>query len=211
MLAFVDTLELWVKLAIALFSLFTASGLAAWIVSSLKKALAKSQRDLIDKATTAGIQAVIQQCLEARCERENPKTWLTLDVHFPNGFCLLVPLFRDGELVAHNITMRVARHSKESTALDLQCNGFGHLPPHYHASTCETIEVREGIVTHVETGTIYRPGQTWVIPAGEMHSAIFQDAWCIVTHRPSLPNGVERPANLSAMPDVFPAEPALTP
>lgn len=205
MLAFVDLTDLWLKLAIAVLSLLTTSGLAAWIVAAIKKAVATSQRDVIHEATTAAIQEAIRQNLEARCEREDPKNYLTLDVHFPSGFCLLVPLFRGGELVGQNISMRVARHGPGSTALDLQCHGFGHLPPHYHASTCETIEVREGVVTHLETGTIYRPGQTWVVPAGEMHSATFQDAWCIITHRPALPNGIERPANLSAMPSVFPA------
>lgn len=211
MLAFIDMTELWVKLFIALLSLLTTSGLAAWMVSAMKKALAKSQENLIEAATTAGIQAVIKRNLESRCEDENPANYLTLDVHFSNGFCLLVPMFRGGALVAENITMRVVRHGAGCTALDLQCHGFGHLPPHFHASTCETIEVREGVVTHLETGTIYRAGATWVIPAGEVHSATFQNAWCIVTHRPALPSGAQRPANLSAMPDVFPAEPALTP
>lgn len=204
-LAFIDTAELWIKLAIAILSLLGTSGLAAWIVAALKKALVKNQRELIVEATTAGIQAAIKRNLEARCEEEDPGKVLTLDVHFANGYVLLVPIFKGAALVAENIVMRVARQERDFTALDLQAIGFGHLPPHFHASTCETIEIRSGTMTHLETGRIYRPGETAVFAAGEMHSATFESGtWCIVTHRPSLPTAKDRPANLSAMPDVFP-------
>lgn len=205
MIAFIDKTELWLKLVIALASLAGTSGLAAWIVSALKRSFAQNTREIIAEATTAGIQAAIKRNLEARYEEEDPAKTLTLDVHFPNGYVLLVPLFQGAALVAENLVMRVAMQNKEFTALDLKAIGFGHLPPHFHATTCETIEIRTGSMTHLETGNIYRPGQTAVFAPGEMHSATFEPGtWCIVTHRPSLPSAKDRPANLSAMPDVFP-------
>lgn len=206
LVAIIEHIDPWVKFITAAISLVvTLSGAIGAFVLWLRKWGKRTRQEIVQAATTAGIQAAVKQHLEALAEKEDPNNYFTLDVHFDGGLCLAVPMFKgSGALVAENMVMRVARHGKDYTALDLQCHGFGHLPKHHHASTCETIEVKEGIVTHLETGRIYRAGETWVIPAGEVHSATFQDCWCIVTHRPALPTAHERPMNLDAMERVFP-------
>ena len=207
----IDNIDPWIKFITAVISfVVTAGGAISLFVGWFRRWAAKTRMEILDAATTAGIQAAIKQHLEAKIQKEDPDTYFTLDVHFGDNLWMAVPMFKGaGALVAENIIMRVARHTPEYTALDLQCHGFGHLPKHYHANTCETIEVMEGVVQHLETGTMYRAGDTWTIEPGETHSATFQDAWCIVTHRPCLPTGAERPANLTSMSDVFPLHKAF--
>lgn len=197
--------EAWIKLACALVTLATTTGLLAWFRYWIGKFTHRAEERLLDAATTAGIQAAIRQQLEDRAAAEDPAKWFTLLIRFSGCHQMRVPLFRSGPAYyAQNISMRVIDHTAEETVMELSCPGFGHLPPHDHGDYCETVEVRRGTVTHIESGRIYRKGDTWAIPPGQTHSAAFQDAFCLVTHRPALPTGLIAPLDLAAMPAVFP-------
>ncbi len=204
--AFIEHIDPWVKFITAVISfVVTAGGAISLFVGWFRRWAARTRMEILDAATTAGIQAAIKQHLEGLAEKEDPSNYFTLDVHFEGGLMMAVPMFKGaGALVAENIIMRVARHGKDYTALDFQCHGFGHVPKHYHANTCETIQVMEGVVTDLLTGTIYRHGDTWTVPPGEIHAATFDNCWCIITHHPCLPTAKERPLDLDAMDQVFP-------
>lgn len=159
----------------------------------------------ITQATSAQIQCFIAEQLSEAAAAADPASFYTLDVNLENGLTMAVPMFPFREMiVSENIRMAVIHHSGESTTLLLRCPGVGHLQRHFHASTCETIEVRSGHVTHIETGRRYGPGETWIIPQGEIHSALFENCCLLIVHKPPLPTAAQVPVNLAAMRAVFP-------
>jgi quercetin dioxygenase-like cupin family protein len=104
--------------------------------------------------------------------------------------------------VYENILITGISHSHCETIAGLVCNGHGIMGMHSHEES-EEIRVESGLITCMVTGRHYRPGDTWSIPAGEMHGAYFLDTVAILKYHPPLPNGVERPVNLDAMGDIF--------
>lgn len=173
---------------------------ATW---TFRRLVRKNEKDLVD-ATTASVQRLIKDRMLASIEDLDARTYYTLDVNFANGLSMTVPMIPRHPLhVLENITIEVIDHSADNTLLFLKCEGFGHIGPHDHGYTCETIEVRSGVITHLETGRQYRTGDVWVIPAGEVHSATFQDCTAFIVHRPSLPTAKERPVDLEQMGAIF--------
>jgi len=168
------------------------------------KAIRSAKREIIE-ATSACMQRIIAASLKREAQRHQPHEFYTLDVEFEQGHRMAVPMFPGIRmLVSENIEMAVLDHTKEQTELGLWCDGYGTLPKHRHSENCERIVIERGTVTHLESGTVYRAGETWVIKPGEWHSAFFHDCYCRVIHRPPLLTAAVRPVNLDAMPAVFP-------
>lgn len=166
--------------------------------------LRKIKKECVE-ATTAHMQALIARNLMDQAARHDPDDFFTLQVAFDSGLTLAVPMFPFTEvLVSENIRMAVLCHDRETTTVQLRCVGFGHLPRHSHADTCETVEIRSGVVTHLETGRQYRAGEVWVVPPGEMHSATFHDAVVLLTYKPPLPTAARQPVDLQNMRRIFP-------
>lgn len=180
------------------------AGLAAFLSISLPvlRWLHKAKKDL-HEATSETMRQIIQERWKEAIEQADPDSYWTLDVLFggddPNtGIHVRIPMFPYKRLtVSENIQMAVVAHSKDGTVASLHCDGFGHIPIHCHPTTCETIEVRAGTITHIETGRVYRAGETWFIPEGEMYSAIFQDTFAILTYRPPLKTAKDSPPEFS--------------
>jgi hypothetical protein len=182
-----------------------AAAIPIWAVTLwlFNRFFKQKEKELTD-ATTASVQRLIRDRMLSTIEDLDPQQFYTLDVNFRDGMSMTVPMIPRKPLhVLENITLEVIDHNSEVTLLFLRCDGFGHIGPHHHAFTCETLEIRSGIVTHLETGKQYRTGDVWVIPAGEVHSATFQDCTAFVTHRPSLPTAKERPVDLEQMGAIF--------
>lgn len=162
--------------------------------------------DVIE-ATTGCMQRIIKASLLREASKRDPGEYYTLDIEFEGGHRMAVPMFLGVRvLVSENIEMAVNDHTREQTELGLWCEGFGALKKHRHGENCERILVERGTVTCVETGVVYRAGETWVIEPGQWHSAVFQDCYCRVIHRPPLPTATVRPVNLDAMGSVFPED-----
>lgn len=164
----------------------------------------RQTKEIVD-ATTASMQRWCQEKMLDVVSNLNPESYYTLDLHFANGLSISAPMVPDVPLfVSENIQIKVISHTKDETMMLLSCKGFGTFLPHFHADTCETIEIREGHMTSRETGTIYRKGDTWAIPANEMHSAIMEDCVAVITHRPPLPTARQRPVDLDNVNLIFP-------
>jgi quercetin dioxygenase-like cupin family protein len=176
------------------------TGLTAFLSIALPvlRWLYKAKKDL-HEATSETMRQIIQEKWKEAIEQADPACYWTLDVLFggddPNtGIHMRIPMFPYKRLtVSENIQMAVVAHGKDGTVASLHCDGFGHIPIHCHPTTCETIEVRSGTITHIETGRVYRAGDIWFIPEGEMHSAIFQDTFAILTYRPPLKTAKDSP------------------
>jgi quercetin dioxygenase-like cupin family protein len=163
-----------------------------------------SKRGAIE-ATSHYMQQMIADQLLRESERHSPYDYHTLDIEFPNGHRMAVPMFHGVKvLVSENIQMAVQDHSTDLTEMGLWCDGYGTFPTHRHSDNCETIYIERGTVTHLESGMIYRAGDVWRVEPGEWHSATFNNCYCRIIHRPPLLSAAVRPINLEAMEKVFP-------
>lgn len=179
----------------------TVGGTAlVWVWKWIKGA----KKELIE-ATSHCMQRIIRQSLEREAAKRDPNEFYTLDIEFEGGHKMAVPMFPGCRMiVSENIEMAVQDHNKDRTELGLWCNGMGTLIRHKHADNCETIHIERGHVLHVEESRTYGPGETWVIEPGQWHSAVFQNCYCRVIHRPPLTAASVRPVDLEAMDKVFP-------
>lgn len=161
-------------------------------------AMIKTRKQM--EVTTATMQRLMASKMKDRAASLSPDRYFTLDLKFKTGQQLKVPMFIGEPVeVAENITIAVSAHTKERTIATLQCHGIGVIPSHRHEPNMEILEVKEGTVTHLETGRIYTAGESWEIAAGEFHSAMFHDAVVIITYRPPLHTAKEQPMNLDAI------------
>jgi|TARA_R110002110_G_scaffold5141_2_gene26440 quercetin dioxygenase-like cupin family protein len=149
------------------------------------------------------IDGLIASHLESQLANRDPSRYYTLDITFKNGTTLVVPMIPLVEVTfAKNLHAFVADHNEQETTIQIRSTGFAALPPHSHAHSCETIEIRRGSVTHLETGHVYIAGDIWSIGIGEVHSAVFSGNFLgLITHRPKLPTAKTRPVDLAGLRD----------
>lgn len=190
-----------VSLAAIVSILATLSTLSLWVSARL----CRKNKDEIISATTGAIQKFIAGQLEAMVSHRDPKTYYTLELLFPGGESLRVPMIPGCPVtVLENISVGITSHGKTETIGTLVCKGFGHIPTHAHAHHHESVTVISGQVTDLNTGRIFREGDTWEIPPGEFHSATFHDCVLILRYHPPLFTANDRPVDLAAMDKVFP-------
>lgn len=181
--------------------LATLWAIAIWIAAKI----CRNRTDEIISATTGAIQKFISGQMDALVSNRDPKSYYTLDLQFPSGESLRVPMIPGVPVMAlENISICVTAHCKKETIATLVCRGFGHIPTHAHAHHHETVKVISGVVTDLDTGRIYREGETWEIEPGTFHAATFQNCVLILRYHPPLSTAHERPVDLAAMDKVFP-------
>ena len=175
--------------------------IAIWIAARV----CRKRTEEIIAATTGAIQKFIASQMDGLIANRDPKSYYTLDLLFPGGESLRVPMIPGVPVMAlENVGITVTSHNVRETIATLVCKGFGHIPSHAHAHHHETVRVISGTMTCLETGTIYREGDVWEIIPGEFHSATFQDCVLVLRYHPPLFSAHDRPVDLSAMAKVFP-------
>ena len=181
-------------LLVGVSALLTAVGGVGVMI--LKRSIAKTGRDV-----EVRIDDLVANHLEGQLIDRELDSYYTLDISFENGVEIIVPMIPLAEItVAKNLHLFVSDHNGDETTIQLRSTGFASLPPHHHSNSIETIEVRRGTVTHLETGHIYRHGDMWEVAINEVHSAVFSDNFlAFIVHRPALPTAKQRPVNLEAL------------
>lgn len=175
--------------------------IAIWIAARV----CRKRTEEVIAATTGAIQKFIANQMDGLIAHRDPKSYYTLDLLFPGGESLRVPMIPGVSIMAlENIGVTVTSHNTRETIATLVCKGFGHIPPHAHAHHHETVRVISGTMTCLATGTVYREGDVWEIPPNEFHSATFQDCVLILRYHPPLFSAFDRPVDLTAMSKVFP-------
>lgn len=169
------------------------------------KRICKQSETKIIAATTEQIQKFIASQMTDLVSNRDPKSYYTLDLEFPTGESLKVPMIPGLPVqVLENILVTVTSHTQKETIATLVCRGFGHIPPHCHPAHDETVTVIAGTVTCMDSGRIYRQGEEWYIEKGKMHGAHFHDCVLVIKYHPPLLTAHERPVSLTAMGVVFP-------
>ena len=189
----------------------TGLGAATLVLSVVKVWMARNERhalarfNSLENTTSSAMQKLIAAGHLAVVKELDPKSYFTLELEFPGGPKMRVPMVQGRPLgMLENITVEVTHVTSERTTATLVCNGFGHVDMHCHPTHHERIRVDAGTMTCLLTGRIFREGDVWDVPAGEMHGAHFQDAVLILHYTPPLPRASEHPVNVDAMQSLFP-------
>lgn len=179
----------------------TLWGVGQWL--SVKRH--KKQTETLVAATTGAVQAFIARQMLQFIDGRDPNSYYTLELLFPCGETLRTPMIPGVPItVLENIAVTVTAHSKSETIATLVCKGFGHIGMHAHPNHHESIRVETGTITCMATGRIYREGEVWEVPPGEMHGAHFADCVLIIRYHPPLPTAAQHPVSLEPMPRVYP-------
>jgi hypothetical protein len=180
--------------------LATLWAIAIWIAARV----CRKRADEIIAATTGAIQKFIASQMDGLIANRDPKSYYTLDLQFPGGESLQVPMISGVPVQAlENISITVTSHCTRETIATLVCKGFGHIPSHAHKHHHESVTVISGVVTDLVSGRIYREGEKWEIEPGQFHAATFQNCVLILRYTPPLLTAHARPVDLAAMDKVF--------
>lgn len=175
------------------------------ITMFIQSRIAKRQTGEIVAATTAAMQAFIARQLMQCIDGRDPNSFYTLEMAFPGGESMRVPMIPGLPLqVLENIKVTVTSHTKSETIATLVCEGFGNVGMHSHPTHHESIQVVSGTMTCMTTNKIYRQGDIWEVPPGEMHGAFFANCVLVIRYHPPLPTAANAPVNLDAMKVLFP-------
>ena len=164
--------------------------------------------------------SIIKQMLTARrarmleqCQKRDRKTFMAMSYCIENAgikTMIHLPLFFD-EITEpiDGLKMHCISHTKDATLYEINTLDWPMevlLDLHSHDRT-EKVKVISGRMVDLKHGRVYGPGEEWILPAGEPHTATFHRALCIGTMIPALPTAEEQPIDLGAMLHVY--DPAL--
>jgi quercetin dioxygenase-like cupin family protein len=160
-------------------------GVAKWLDSRN----AKRQRVVLHAVETT-LQAMLHKLTKSMAEaaEEDPKSCLTLDFATPDGVRLRVPIprYRKIEIWDGVWLSQRMQQGTDCSVLVLECPSISPLPDHLHWESLETATVLAGTMTDLSTGRVYHAGETWTIPAGEIHSSSFHHAVVELRIKPPL-------------------------
>lgn len=154
-----------------------------------------------------------KQRIEEDFAHDDKGEYVTLDYRMTGAdgetICLRIPLSNQrATQCLMGLRLWLLTHNKLETVYSINTMGF-HAPVrlhwHWHDER-KTIKVVMGTMVDVQTGRRYGPGESWVLEPGVIHTADFDNAYCVATLRPPLPFASEKPIHLEGMTEVYDAE-----
>lgn len=140
--------------------------------------------------------------MEDAAKRAGSKRTRVIDIEFLDRTASLhVPLIRDEWLtVLPGVEIMGDEYRPDCTTYFLRVAQIAQIRQHRHRGS-ESVRVISGKMTDLDTGTIYRAGEVWTIPAGQPHSVQFHaplggHGMVLITTRPALPSTTEQPLKL---------------
>ena len=155
-------------------------------------------------------RADVLQAIGANMERQfaniEKSTYVTLDYRMDGDTtCIRIPLHM-GQITEclQGMRLQLIDHSPSETIYSVST--LGHHAPirlhwHYH-DEMETVTVVIGTVQDVQTGRIYRVGESWSISPGVRHIADI-DGYAVCTVRPPLPFASQHPICVQGISSVY--------
>lgn len=146
-------------------------GILKWMIDRAEKRITKQQAENLD----SWYFEQLKQMLQAAADKAGAAKTRVIDIHFVHPeITLRIPLIRDLWLtVLPGCDIMGDTFAADKTTYFLRCDNTALIRPHRHSGS-EVVTVIHGIMTDLQTGTVYRPGETWRIPAGEVHSVHFE-------------------------------------
>lgn len=117
----------------------------------------------------------IREVMVSRAERAGPHKTRVIDIKFLNPEALIrLPVIIDQWLtVLPGCEIMGDQFAKDKTTYFLRCDNTARIRRHTHDGA-ESVLVVKGSMRDLATGELYREGQTWDIPAGTVHSVVFE-------------------------------------
>jgi hypothetical protein len=133
-----------------------------------------------------------------------PEQTYSFDVISPTGEKFCFPLFHMVWVeYVPGLQLQLISHSADASEVLVMAMIDCHLPLHSH-SEIESIHVDRGMMQDSATNQIFVPGDTWEIPAGQLHSAWFRRGTrCTVFLRPPLKTADVQPIRMDGVESLF--------
>lgn len=195
-------MQQWTEFFVGFAALLTAVGTVLAIV---RKWISAAKKDMqIDLHT---ILASHGSRILRQIDGVDPTTYVVLDFDQGNGRkALALPIMYEHAvepITGLFLTLEGRFEDRTEYQLSSRMHPVPVMIPFHSHSGNESIVVVKGTVRDVHTGVIYREGETWSIEPGKRHSAELHRALCIATMRPALPNGVQRPVDVTDISSVY--------
>lgn len=167
-------------------------GTGKWLVY----AISKRNKKEIEEAMASQFFAMIQQNLQRAADQAGPRNTRVIDINFIRDNKLIrIPVIRDTWLtVLPGCDIMGMEFAEAHTVYLLRCENTARIRRHTHEGS-ESVQVIEGIMRDLSTGTVYKAGETWSIPSREIHSVHFESppddsgyGLFMITVTPSLPS-----------------------
>jgi hypothetical protein len=193
------------------------SGLAAFamvIISVVLHIANKAKKEIeatIPDLTMRGVLKALGDAAINEINSLDPDDVLSFDFRLRNGEVLQIPVTEKKWLrILPGVKMMVGRHTKEGTLILVDSEGYTRLPWFFQQGT-EKVTVLSGKLIDRKTGKEYGAGEVWEIQPNEERSADMHDCLFSVWYHPPLPNSLDVPIRLYALPTIYDFENSLTP
>lgn len=117
----------------------------------------------------------VKEALTSAADRAGPHKTRVIDIKFiATGELIRLPVIIDEWLtVLPGCEIMGDQFSGEQTVYFLRVENTARIRRHTHEGA-ESVLVIKGSMRDLQTGTVYRAGDTWDIPAGIVHSVVFE-------------------------------------
>ena len=147
----------------------TVVAVGVWVVKAVRSKL-KSDGEALGSI----YWDLIRKQLEDAVEKAGAENVRVIDLRFQEGLFFAVPIILDRwlQVLPEGAEVMGDRFGTSVTEYFLRCNHPTRLKDHCHLCE-EVVTVLQGEMTDLNTGKVYRMGETWVVPAGEWHAVRF--------------------------------------
>lgn len=152
-----------------------AAAFGGFIFGVVKYLIARHGQEVI-KEIDLNYFTLLKSHLKSMAEKAGPENVRLIDINFvgPPANPLRIPLIRDTWVtVLPGCDIMGDEFSLDRTTYYMRTSGATRIRRHTHSGE-EAVFVVKGEMTDMVSGKIYCPGQTWVIPSGEVHAALFE-------------------------------------
>lgn len=190
------------QVGVGIASVVSAVAAVLWPILRRLRRLQKKVDSLTD-TSAVGILRATKGNILALCRDADPKKIRTLDIRFEGDIYVSIPVIMGMSYSPFpGLDLMGLREWDGCTHYSIQTTSNVTLVRHSHEET-ETVQVIAGTMTDLDSGRVYRSGETWEIAPNEDHRVHFEPhGLFMVQIRPPLPGVDVRPVNVDRLEDL---------
>lgn len=176
-----------------------AAAMLVVIAPFMVKVIERRNKVHLMEALDATFFNQIKEVLIQRAERAGPHRTRVIDIKFmvPEALIRLPVILDQWLTVLPGCEIMGDQFASDKTTYFLRCDNTARIRRHTHDGA-ESVLVIKGCMRDLATGKLYAEGQTWDIPAGQVHSVVFEapednssHGLFLVTVTPPLPTSAQ--------------------
>jgi hypothetical protein len=179
---------------------------ASAVISAVLYIIRKAKKEIEDSIPDLTMRGVLTALGEAALKEVaaiDPDEVLSFDFRLRGGEMLHIPVTEKKWIrILPSVKIMVGRHDSKETLILVDSDGYTRLPWFFQKGT-ERINVLSGKLIDRKAGKEYVAGEVWEIAPDEERSADLHDCLCSISYRPPLPNSLQVPINLYALPSIY--------